>query len=434
LRRRTPSNRAERRRAERRAADPRARTGAGRPRRDVLAALTAGALSLPGLAGSAGAQGPAEGPTLQYAPSYYWEDELDEGDVADGSETERYEIWSHQFKVVAPFTPRSDLELDVMYESLSGATPWFVQPDGDGDPEVVMTGATIEETRVDVLGRANYYLDNGLAAIQGGVSTENDYFAANGGFELQVDFNDDNTSVGMGAGFSFDTIEPTDADDFATRVKSEDKQSYTVFGSVSQVLSPSAIVQAGVNWQLSKGFLSDPYKLVSVGGVNIADDRPQSRSQVTVYGRYRQHIAPLAASLHLDYAYSTDDWDIDAHTLELAWYQTFFERYRIIPSVRYYTQTGADFYDVFFPVLAEPRNVSSDYRLSPFGALSWKLRAEADVPRFRIPWTRVEMEPRFGASWERYLSDAEWALQGANEANPGLVSFQVLRLDLTLLF
>jgi hypothetical protein len=379
---------------------------------------------LPGLVGSAAADGPAERWSLEHSSSYYAEADLDDDRVAIGNETARYEILTQQFRLTAPFTPRTDVRLDLTHESMSGATPWFVEPDANGEPVQVMSGATIEEERVDVLATGNYYLDNGRFSIQGGVSSENDYFAGNGGIEAVVDF-PTNTSLTTGLGFSFDTLEPTDADLFVTRVEKERKQSYTLFAGLSQVMSQHSVVQTSLSYQGSRGFLSDPYKLVSVGGVNLADSRPSKRHQLAWLTRYRHHFSPVAGTLHADYRFSVDDWGLSAHMLELAWYQSLWETVRLVPSVRYYSQSEAEFHAPFFAALPSDGYASSDYRLSPYGALSWKLRAETRLPSwpFGIDWLA-------SISWERYESRADLALENVAVANPGLVDFDVFTLRL----
>ncbi len=395
-----------------------------------LGALTASALALPGLAGSAQAAEDGSRWSIEHVSSYYIEDELDEDDVQVGGETERYEIQAHHIRLQMPFTPRTDLQFDALYETMSGASPWFIQPDVNGDPVQVMSEASIEDTRIDLLGRSTYNLDNGTFSLLGGISTENDYFAGNGGVEMSIDFAENNASFASGASFSIDTIEPTESGQFATRVDEEEKQSYSAFVSLSQILSRSTILRGSLNGQFSTGFLSDPYKLVSVEGVNVADSRPDERYQGAAMIQLRQHIAPIDATLHADYTFAIDDWGIMAHTAELAWYQTLFGRVHLVPSIRYYTQSEADFYDLYFLTAPGDGYASSDYRLSGYGAISRKLRAEVD---FETPWLR-EMAWKATATWERYLSEGDWALQGSDTANPGLVNFNVFRVNLVTRF
>jgi hypothetical protein len=292
----------------------------------MLAALTASALALPGLAlpglaPDALADGPTERWSLETATSFYAEDDVDSDKVSSGS-TSRYEIQTQQLQLKAPFTERTDLGLNVTYESMSGATPWFVEPGPDGDPVQVMTGATVEEERIDVLGTGSYYLDNGRLSLSGGLSNEKDYFAGNGGVEAEIHFNEKSTSLTTGLGFSLDTLEPTDADLFATRPKQENRQSVSAFAGISQVIRRNMALQSSLSFQRSTGFLADPYKLVSVGGVNLADSRPDERNQIAWLTRYRHHFDRMNGTLHADYRFSLDDWEIYAHSVELAYYQT----------------------------------------------------------------------------------------------------------------
>jgi hypothetical protein len=196
------------------------------------------------------------------------------------------------------------------------------------------------------------------------------------------------------------------------------------------VIDRSSAFQAILSYQNGSGFLSDPYKLVSIAGSNFADRRPDSRNQLALLGRYRRHFAGVTGTLHLDYGFYVDDWGIDSHTLELAWYQSLFDVVTLVPSVRYYTQSQADFYGPYFTTALAPfSDASSDYRLSPFGALSGKLRIEtriSDWP-FHMAW-------KLGASYERYQSSGSLAIKSVDLENPALVSFDVFMLNLSARF
>jgi hypothetical protein len=419
-RRRSTRRRADERRGGRRRADGR--------RSSTLAALMTGALALPGMLEPAAADTPESWIPAEYRFSLYLEHDLPKSQVAPGSETERMEVQAHQFSASMPLLDRFEIGLDVAYETMSGASPWYVIPGADGDdPVQVMTGATIEDTRTDVLAKTSYYLDSGRAALSGGVSIENDYLAFNAGIDGETHFNDGNTSLLLGGGVSIDTLEPTDAEDYEFRPEKESKQSYSLSGGVAQILSRNIAVQSSVNYQHSRGFLSDPYKRVVVAGAPIGDSRPDSRNQLSWLTRYRQHVDEIDATLHLDYRFFIDDWQITSHTVELAWYQTIWKTLRVIPSFRYYSQSQADFYAPYF--FSEPKDgyASSDYRLSPFGALAFRIRAEAGFDTWNIQW-------RTALTWERYLSSGDYALGKVAVANPGLVNFDLFTVALRAKF
>jgi hypothetical protein len=384
-------------------------------------------MALPGLTGSASAE-EVETLTISMQPAFYIEDDLDASKSSSGEDEERYEIKSYQFQIKTPFTRRSDISIDVLHERMSGASPWFIERDLNGDPVQVMSGATIEEERTDVLAKYNYNLDNGAFSVAGGISTERDYFSGNGAFGASFDFNDSNTTITTGLGFSFDTLEPTDSDIFATRPDKETKQAYSFAIGATQVLTRTSMIQTGITYKLHRGYLSDPYKLVSAGGVNVGDARPGERKQLAILTRYRQHFEEVNGSLHADYNFYRDNWGIFAHTAEIGWHQTLFDFVRVIPSGRYYTQTHADFYKPFFLGIPADGHMSSDYRLSPYGAISWKIKTEVDL--FQL----IHRDWLLALSWERYISDADFSLKKVEVENPGLVSFNLFSLQLKTKF
>ena len=225
----------------------------------VLSALTASAMALPGLVGTASADGPVEETTLDFADySFYKEDKLRPNKTAFGGERDRMEIHSYKFRLTTPLADRADLDVAGGYETMSGASPWFILP-VDGRPSQVMSQATIDDQRGDLQLTGNYYFDTGKGSLSGGFSIENDYWSVNLGLSGEKSFNDKNTTLSLGTGVSLDYIDPTDAKQF-DRVRSEDKQSYTVYGAVSQILTRHSAIQSTVTYTRSEGYLSDPYK------------------------------------------------------------------------------------------------------------------------------------------------------------------------------
>ena len=86
------------RRARKRSA--RARRGRLRIPHGALRALTSSALALPGIAGSAAAQTPAERASVDYSYGFYKEGKLPRSKVSQG-DREPYEIDIHQFRAAA---------------------------------------------------------------------------------------------------------------------------------------------------------------------------------------------------------------------------------------------------------------------------------------------------------------------------------------------
>ena len=392
------------------------------PRKGVLAVLSASAaLLLPGLA-----KAQEERWTIDYGYSHYSEDPVDKSKVEVGS-PDRYEIDTHQIALKGPITGRMDVGLNVVTETMTGSSPWYIEPDANNKPVVVMTGASISDARTDVSGHGTYYFDTSRLNLQGGYSTEDDYQSMSFGLGSEHDFNEKNTTLSWGAGMSFDTIDPTPTT-ANPNPDTHDKRSISLFAGWSQVLGRSSALQTAFSYTNGSGFLSDPYKLVSIGGVNVADNRPDQRNQYALLLRYRRFFESVTGTLHLDYRYYYDDWKLSSHTVELAWYQSLFDVVTVTPSVRYYTQSQADFYGPYFSSVPGDY-ASSDYRLSPYGALSGKVRLEmhiADWP-FHMAW-------KLGGSYERYYSSGAFAIQHVGLENPALVNFNVFMIDISARF
>jgi hypothetical protein len=266
-------------------------------------------------------------------------------------------------------------------------------------------------------------MDQGRAGLSGGVSIENDYLAFNAALDGELQFNGGNTTLLSSGALSIDRLEPTDADEFEYRPDEEHKQSYGLSFGLAQVMSQNIAMQSTVNYQHSRGYLSDPYKRVLVAGEPIGDSRPDVRNQLSWLTRYRQHIPLTESTVHLDYRFFIDDWRMTSHTFELAWYQTIWKTLKLVPSFRYYSQSQAEFYGPYFSSETADGHHSSDYRLSPFGALSFRVRAEAGFDTWHIQW-------KTAFTWERYMSSADYALGKVVIANPGLVDFDLFTVSL----
>jgi hypothetical protein len=124
-----------------------------------------------------------------------------------------------------------------------------------------------------------------------------------------------------------------------------------------------------------------------------------------------------------------DDWGINSHTFDLAWYQSLPFGFQIVPSFRYYSQSQADFYEVFYEDFTSDGLYSSDYRLSPYGAISYRLKLTYTVEDLFGP---VDVEA--AVSYERYEASGSFAFQRVDVENPGLVAFRLYAARLTVRF
>lgn len=386
----------------------------------ALLALTASALAaLAAPRAQAQSQPGADAPRVDYRFSLYREDALPADQVTAGDGA-RYEIDTHQFRVTQPLGDSAELAADLAFEAMSGASPRYVMPGPGGRPVQVMSGASIEDQRTDVLLGATRRKDGTTGRVGAGYSFENDYQAINGTLGLDHALADRVTTLSAGVGYSSDTLEPTQGKT-PTHTRHDTRTAATAFVGYARVLDAATVIQTNLSYTLHDGYLSDPYKdayVVSAAGT-VPDRRPDTRGQLAWLTRLRHFFKGAGAALHADYRYYHDDWEVDAHTVELAWHQRLGAALRLVPGVRYYSQSQAYFYAPYYTNPRADGLAASDYRLAPYGALSGSLMANADV----AGWG-------FSLRYERYDSDGGYALGDVALENPGLVDFDVWSLGL----
>jgi hypothetical protein len=377
-----------------------------------LLALSTTALALPGLAT---ADAPPSFSTLSYKFTNYQEDDVSRREAPFG-ERGRYDIDVHQLRLVTPTGRNTSVQLDANQESMSGASPWFNIAGADGDPIVNLSGASgIRDSRRELSVSGSYYFDNATVTANTGYSVEDDYRSRYYGLSGQTSFNQELTTLAAGLSYASDEIFPTDAE-FFNRVVKESKFSTSAFVSISQIIDQTSTYQAAFSVSEQSGFLSDPYKL--------RDVRPEHRTQLAVSNSYRRFFISADAALHINYRYYHDDFGISSHTLDSAWYQNLGNSLQLIPHLRYYSQSAAEFYsnvDNFALPVTDLQ--SSDYRLSGYGAISGGINLVATIGDWLI-----------SLNTERYIANEKYSAYDVTQPGAGLVKYYRISLGIDYTF
>lgn len=329
----------------------------------------------------------------------YSEDSIDRDAVIFGA-TDRYDIDITQLWIEAPVGASWSVALDVQNDYQTGASPWFVGAQQNGEPGVIMSGASIQDNRVEVGVTTRYFWADGNAGLSVSHSDEDDYEALALALDASWNTADDARTWTASVSSSRDTLNPTQGV-IPVFISEADLDTQSGYFGVSQILSRTAIARIGVNYTYSEGYLSDPYKL--------RDQRPDTHERIALSAGYRHFFIDRDAALQVDYRYYADSWGTDSHTLELGWAQNL-SRSLITPYLRYYSQREADFFSVIADTSA--LDYADDYRLSSYGAVTIGARWAIAV---NGAWS-LELEA------ERYMSDASWGLFGGDSA-PALVDF-----------
>ncbi|MBI3775238.1 MAG: DUF3570 domain-containing protein, partial [Gammaproteobacteria bacterium] len=129
---------------------------------------------------------------------------------------------------------------------------------------------------------------------------------------------------------------------------SKTKNAYDILMGVTQVLTRRTLMQLNYSYGKSSGYLTDPYKIVSVvnsSGVTqsyLHEKRPDTRTRNTLYWKTVYHLPEDV--VHVSYRYYWDDWDIKSSTVDLTYRLQLGTHFYLEPHYRYYTQTAANFF------------------------------------------------------------------------------------------
>ena len=114
----------------------------------LMKRLGASLLALPAYkTGTALADAPPAFTEVGLRYTHYSEDSIDQDAVIFGA-TDRYDIDITQLWIEAPVGASWSVALDVQNDYQTGASPWFVGAQQDGEPGVIMSGASIQDNRV----------------------------------------------------------------------------------------------------------------------------------------------------------------------------------------------------------------------------------------------------------------------------------------------
>ena len=203
-------------------------------------------------------------------------------------------------------------------------------------------------------------------------SKEFDYLSLGVSGSYIRDLNNKNTTLTAGVAFNNDTYTPEGGIPIAlspmkqagtgtNREGSSDTKTITDFLiGVTQVVSRHTIMEFNYSYGISDGYLSDPFKIVTVvdatglpvtGGFfdtvatgnlpYVYEKRPDSRQRNNLFFRVAHHLTQDV--IHFSYRYFWDDWGISSNTFDLS-YRFEMGRSYLQPHVRYYMQDAADFY------------------------------------------------------------------------------------------
>lgn len=217
------------------------------------------------------------------------------------------------------------------------------------------------------------------------LSDETDYFAQQVGGGVTRSLLADNVELALGASYGWDRIEPLEDDVVAP--PDDFKNAFHWSAVATTVVSPTTLVQAGLESTNVSGLQHNPYRAVYVAGAYEAERHPDRRDRVDGFLKVNQYL-PNRSSLNTSYKYYRDDWGIDSHTLGAKLHQYVTESVVVRYRYRYYTQSSADFFrDEYTQAGGVDGFQTGDYRMGAFDAHLFGTRITWDLGHgpFAVP-------------------------------------------------
>jgi len=427
-----------------------------RKKTNTVARLSFAALALPGLIQTATAGRTEETYNADFQYGHYEEsNKRIHVDIFDGV-------------LSAPIGKSMTANVGVLRDIIAGASPTHNERDPvTGKIHQVISqastrgnwcGQSICEQRDAINAGLTYFFDTASVNVGGGFSREQDYTSRYFNTNVSLDLNKKLTTLNFGGSMAFDEIQPSPgawgsaispgdvpSDSQVAYGYKNHKTSQNYLIGISQVLDKNSILQSNLTFGYSDGFLTDPYKKVLIiwdqdPTVTAAmnEKRPGHRFEWALLEQYVRHFDKFNnAALHADYRFSSNDWGVDAHTFEVSWHQPIVDDWQVIPRVRFYSQTKANFYQ---PVFVDPWShteahldnysvYSSDYRLAGFGALSGGLKLSKEIKKIK----HID-SLKFQTGFEYYNHKASYEIGGNNSQSFDSFSYTMVTASFNLKF
>jgi Protein of unknown function (DUF3570) len=295
--------------------------------------------------------------------------------------------------------------LTLTVDSLTGATPngaapssgvqTFTNASGNSAYTIAPGEQPLDteflDTRVALSGNWQQSLGEAMRWSAGfSASDEYDYLHLGVEGRLERDLNLKNTTVYVGAAYGKDDMNPVggtpiglapmlEVDNDSNKTGDDSKDVMDVLVGVTHVLSRRSLLEVAYSYGKSDGYLSDPYKFLSVvdpltglpvpgpvgSGLNLYlyEHRPDARTKQSLFAEWRHAFD--RDSMAINFRLMDDDWGVTSQTVDARYRWNMNADSYLEPHLRYYKQGEADFYrTVLFDGAPLPEHASADYRLA----------------------------------------------------------------------
>jgi hypothetical protein len=247
-----------------------------------------------------------------------------------------------------------------MADRVSLSASYYVDAVSNASIDVVTTASKFDERRNEYGLGADYVYRDTLMSVSFSNSTEPDYTARAFSIDVAQEVFGGMTTVNLGFTRASDEVGRSDTGFFDTA------SHWRYRLGATQILSPTWLASANFEVVADSGYLGSPYRVARVFGAAVPERNPRTRSSRAL--KFRVVGAPWAgSSVHAEYRYFWDTWDVQAHTAEFGYSRYFGEKWLADWYVRYHSQSKALFYSD--NATGETTYISRNRQLSTFNTL-----------------------------------------------------------------
>jgi len=249
-----------------------------------------------------------------------------------------------------------------LFDKVSLSGTYYVDMVSNASIDVVTTASPFKERRTEYGLSADYLYRDALVTVATSSSDEPDYKADGVSIDVSQEVYGGMTTVNMGFSRGKDKVGKKGDFGFFDYAK---HWRYRL--GVTQILTPRWLASLGFEAVSDEGFLGSPYRAARVFGAFVPERNPRTRSSRSIKLSTVAEVRPRT-SIHAEYRYFYDTWDIKAHTFQAGASGYVGESFQIDGYVRFYKQSKALFYSD--NATAETLYVSRNRQLGTFNSLT----------------------------------------------------------------
>jgi hypothetical protein len=310
-----------------------------------------------------------------------------------GPGSERATILEPQLEIVAAQGNRLRHVVTVPVDVVSAASPDAI--DNTPASADVVSSASRRNVAGTIDWAATYRLSNESDfTMNGGLHLEEPLRSWHGGLGATHAFADGDTVLAVRAQEVFDWFDRFDIT--GHRHGRTDRSSTTFSVGITQILTPTTVVNANYGITIQEGELGNTWNSVPLmDGTRGPEAFPSERLRHALVGRMSQFL-PWNGALRGYYRFYADDWGLVAHSIEAELMQRLTPLLYVGALYRFHTQTGVDYFTTLAPTTPSLRTADSD--LAPLDSHTFGGKLVLDLPDL--------MPPRilhFEIGYERYV-------------------------------